>query len=259
MENYHEALKLFYQTGEKGGISAVLVSIAEVHRQRKNYDSAMYNLTESLRLREEIGDAHGIANSLRSIGGLYFEKNDFKKAEEYGLRSLAMAKQINYPTNIYDAAALLYNTYKKLGKSTQALAMHELYIELRDSVMNESTRKQSLQKQFEYEYGKKTLADSLKIAEEKKIIDLKFKQEQTTRYALYGGLALILIFSGFLFRRFKVEQRQKQTIAQQKHLVDEKQKEILDSIKYAKRIQQSLMPTEKYISKNIPGSNINNT
>lgn len=32
---------------------------------------------------------------------------------------------------------------------------------------------------------------------------------------------------------------------------EEKQKEILDSIHYAKRIQQSLLPNEKYISKNL--------
>ena len=40
---------------------------------------------------------------------------------------------------------------------------------------------------------------------------------------------------------------QKATVEKQKHLVDEKQKEILDSIRYAKRIQISLLPTEKYI------------
>ena len=32
---------------------------------------------------------------------------------------------------------------------------------------------------------------------------------------------------------------------------EEKQKEILDSIRYAKRIQHSLLPNEKYISKSL--------
>jgi len=83
------------------------------------------------------------------------------------------------------------------------------------------------------------------------VIALQLKQEQTTRYALYSGLALILVFSGFLFKRFKVEQGQKKVIENQKQLVEEKQKEILDSIHYAKRIQQSLMPTDKYIERNV--------
>jgi len=34
-------------------------------------------------------------------------------------------------------------------------------------------------------------------------------------------------------------------------IIEEKQKEIIDSIKYAKRIQQSLLPTNKYITKQL--------
>ena len=49
----------------------------------------------------------------------------------------------------------------------------------------------------------------------------------------------------------KVISLQKLETDKQKHLVEEKQKEILDSINYAKRIQQAHMPTEKYVMKNI--------
>lgn len=44
----------------------------------------------------------------------------------------------------------------------------------------------------------------------------------------------------------KVQERT-QELAHEKQLVEEKQKDILDSIRYAKRIQSSLMPTQKYI------------
>lgn len=40
-----------------------------------------------------------------------------------------------------------------------------------------------------------------------------------------------------------------QTIIEQKHIIEEKNKDITDSIQYAKRIQNSLLPTEKYIDK----------
>ena len=61
-----------------------------------------------------------------------------------------------------------------------------------------------------------------------------------------------------MFNRFRATKKQKKVIEEQKlivenqkHIVDEKQKEILDSIRYAKRIQQSLLPTEKYINRNL--------
>jgi hypothetical protein len=37
----------------------------------------------------------------------------------------------------------------------------------------------------------------------------------------------------------------------QKKIVEEHQKEIIDSINYASRIQKALMPNEKFIDKNI--------
>ena len=79
----------------------------------------------------------------------------------------------------------------------------------------------------------------------------ELKAKKNFQYILFGGLFFAVLFGVFIYNRFKVTQKQKNSIARQKHLVDEKQKEILDSIKYAKRIQKANLPTEKYIGKNI--------
>ncbi|MBK7668947.1 MAG: hypothetical protein IPJ32_17355 [Sphingobacteriaceae bacterium] len=78
--------------------------------------------------------------------------------------------------------------------------------------------------------------------------DEQIKREATMRYALFGGLALTLIFGGLVFNRYKLTQKQKIVIEQQKHLVEEKQKEILDSIHYARRIQRALFSKREVIS-----------
>lgn len=129
---------------------------------------------------------------------------------------------------------------------------------MRDSITNQETRKASIKSQLKYEYEKKAAADSVKVAEEKKLTTLQFKQEENQRYFLYGGLGLTLVFGGFMFNRFRITKKQKNIIEDQKaivelqkKLVEEKQKEVMDSIHYAKRIQQSLLPTEKYIHRNL--------
>jgi len=38
---------------------------------------------------------------------------------------------------------------------------------------------------------------------------------------------------------------------EQKKIIEDKNKDILDSIRYAKHIQQALLPTEKYIDKSL--------
>ena len=143
--------------------------------------------------------------------------------------------------------------------------MYELEIKMRDSINNEAIKKAIIKKQFQYIYEKQAAADSVKNAELQKIktaeIDAKtaqIKQEKTQRYALYGGLALIIVLAGFVVNRLNVARKQKSIIEEQKEEVDqaferlhEKNKEVMDSINYAKRIQTSLLPTESYISKNI--------
>ncbi|HXD93789.1 MAG TPA: hypothetical protein VNX01_11275, partial [Bacteroidia bacterium] len=65
-------------------------------------------------------------------------------------------------------------------------------------------------------------------------------------------------FSLFLYKRFRVTQKQKAIIEDQKILVDkayeelhEKNKEVMDSIRYAKRIQTALITSEKYIESSL--------
>lgn len=83
---------------------------------------------------------------------------------------------------------------------------------------------------------------------------------------MLAGLALVIVFAAFMYNRFKVTQKQKQIIeakewetqeqnkiiTQQKHIVEEKQKEILDSINYAKRIQYTLLAHNDFLKENIP-------
>ena len=79
---------------------------------------------------------------------------------------------------------------------------------------------------------------------------------------------MVIVFSVFLYNRIRITQRQKKIIEiqktevekqrnladerrvlaeEQKFIIEEKQKEIIASIRYAERIQNSLLTSEKYI------------
>ena len=72
------------------------------------------------------------------------------------------------------------------------------------------------------------------------------------------GLLIVIIFSGFIFKSLRTTRKQKLLIEiknketeDQKKIIEDKQKDILDSIYYARRIQRSLLPTEKYIARQL--------
>lgn len=75
------------------------------------------------------------------------------------------------------------------------------------------------------------------------------------RVSLAGG-ALFLLFSLVLFQRFRVIRKQKTIIEIQKaetakafHALHEKNKEVMDSIYYARRIQQTLLTSDAFFKK----------
>jgi serine phosphatase RsbU (regulator of sigma subunit) len=82
----------------------------------------------------------------------------------------------------------------------------------------------------------KQKADLAKQKAESEQKDIALKNEQLFRYALFGGLFIVLVFSYFLYNRFKV-------IRQQKLIIEERNRDIVDSLNYAQRIQKSILPT----------------
>lgn len=92
---------------------------------------------------------------------------------------------------------------------------------------------------------------------EEKVQTLKDKDRVILIIAALSILGIILLLFSIRSnnqrrKANKLLSEQKSEIERQKHLVDEKQKEILDSINYAKRIQTALMANSKMMNENLP-------
>ena len=136
-----------------------------------------------------------------------------------------------------------------------AFEMYELEMKMKDSIRNEETQKSTLKKELQYDYEKKEAVAAAEYKNElrnQQLIATEKSRKQKLILAFVAvGLVLVLLFSAFVFRSLRITRKQKALIEKQKQLVEEHQKEVIDSIHYAKRIQQSLLPTEKYIEKNL--------
>lgn len=109
-----------------------------------------------------------------------------------------------------------------------------------------------LKKQIEQEGNLKEVEFDRRLKSE------ELNKVRTQRLLLYGGILVVLVFSGIVFNRFRITKKQKLVIEikeketqYQKHLIEEKQREILDSINYAKRIQYTLLAHEQFLKENL--------
>ena len=265
LEYHRKSLKIREEIKDEQGIANSFNNIGSIYMNQGDFPKALEYHHKSLKIREEIKDKMGIAYSLNKIAVAMLKIGRWDGALEFATRSLQTAKELAYPENIKNAASTLKSIYNKQNNFKEALVMYELEIKMRDSINNSETKKASIRKQFQYLYEKKAAADSVKNEEEQKVKNAQLtaqqsqlKQEKTQRLALYGGLALVIAFLGFVYNRFKITQKQKVIIEKQKVLVDdaykhlaEKNKEVMDSIHYAKRIQTALMSNENYINKQL--------
>ena len=229
------------------------------------YQKALQYLFRALKINKEIGDKKGKVSNLMHIGALYTTLKKYSLAEKYIKQAYKLAEEIGSLERLKEVNKTFSQLYEQTNRSALALKYYKLYIQYRDSIFNNENTKKSIQQEMKFTYEKKAAADSAIVEEEKKIEQIKLnmseaqlKQEKTQRFALYGGLSLVMVFAGFMVKRFQVTNRQKKLIGEQKkivedqkNIVEEKQKEILDSIHYAKRIQTALLTNEKYIERNL--------
>ncbi len=251
MKSIERSLKLFIEVDNKGGEAAALGNMGMLYTDKKEYDKAIDYYSRSLKLQQDIGDKIAIAISDVNIGRVYLAEEQYEKAIPLLKEGLAISKEVGDASGLKQASGSLSEAFKKTGNYREALEMHELFLTMWDSINSEESKKELVRQEFKYEYEKKTTADSVRTTAEKKVVAAQFRQEQTARYALYAGLGLLLVFGTFMYNRFRKSQRQKNIIEEQKLIVEMKQREVLDSIHYAKRIQQSLLPNEKYIDKQL--------
>ena len=259
MDFYKRSLLINEEINNTVGISILLDNIGGIYQSKGDLNQALLYFNKSLKLQEIDKNYDGQIVSHNSIGEIYFSKNDYNKAKEHSLIALKYSQEYGYVDQIGISANRLYSIYMKLKQFDKAIEMRNLEIQMRDSIINEKTKKASIKSQIKYEYEKKAIQDSIIVAEERKLTSLQLNHEKKQRFALYTGLLLSLIFIGIIFNRFKITQKQKNIIelkeqetkkqniiiTQQKELVEEKQNEISDSINYAKRIQTSFLANEK--------------
>ena len=269
LENYEQALKIAEKLGDKKGIASRAGNIGVVYKfqaeltkdplAKKNfYDKALINFNKALQISLETGSKDGAAIWLANVGWVYSFSGQYLKGEEYLLKALTLADSLGVWDTKMQIEEVLTNHYNRTGNVEKAFAHYIKYIAARDSINSSENIKKQTRLEGKYEYEKK---EALLIADQKQervLAEEKNRRQKFISAGVAGVLFLVLVFAIFIFRSYRQKQkanviitRQKEEVEKAKELVDEKQKEILDSIHYAKRIQTALITSEKYIAKNL--------
>lgn len=257
---FKQSAQLFKKSNSLRDIALITSNVGVMYRDLGEIDSAFYYIHQASDIGKEINDPEVIASTDFNLAILYIDTAP-SKAIALGEKARNISIEIHSIQIQKESSEVLWRAYRNKKNYKKALDMYEEYIMLRDSLNSEENQKEVIRQEYKYEYDKQAALDSIKTAENSKIQEaeiarknIEIKSKQKEQNLLYGGLGLVVLFALFIFNRFKITSKQKNIIENQKHLVEEKNKEILDSINYAKRIQTAILPPQKMIKNYLPDS-----
>ena len=252
----NRSLSIYKEIDDKQGVAASSNSIAAIEQRQGEIEKARILHEQALVIQEEIGDKAGIAHSLNSISEIALIQGDIKLASLYSSRALKLSKELGFPSSISKSSKLLSDIAKEEGNYKKGWEYFEVFIQMRDSARSQETEKSVLEQEMKYEYEKIALKDSVEDAQIQAVKDLKIKeqkatikQEQTQKYALIGGIVLLIGLVVLTIKGYQQKKKDNLLINEQKAEVEEKNQEITDSITYAKRIQDAILPPSSELKK----------
>lgn len=264
LENLTNALKTQKGINFKKGIAECHSGIGDLYRAQKKYDESLENYLSALDIYDSLRDKEGQTFCYNYIGNVYLVKKNIKKAIEYSNKSLTLATEIGLKDMEKDAYQILANSYASNNDYKMAYDFHQKFTAIKDSLFNKDNNKKIAE--MDAMYGAEKKEQELKLIKTQQDKEREVAAAESNRQKLFllliAAVAIaISIIAVIIFRSLKITRNQNQIIElqknevlQQKEIVEEHQKEIIDSITYAKRLQDAILPPITLIKTYLPDS-----
>lgn len=201
LQCYQKSLAFRKEIADLRGIAAVYGNVGLVHKDQKDYSRALAYFQKAMEIQEKLHDKSGLATSCFNLGTISNTQKSYSKATEWCAKSLKISEQTGALRPALNACNCLYEAYKGLGEKGQALAWHERFVLLSDSLQKVETERRLEQMEF----AKQVLADSLGQEEEKLKVAMAYQQEARKRDRMMSlllviGLGTLALAIGFWSR-----------------------------------------------------------
>lgn len=241
--------------------AGALGNIGNVYADIGAYETALGYQFRAVELFKIEQDNQGLTICYSAIGTSYYLQKKYTLAIKYYNEALKLANEMNSWEDLIEIHQGLSKTYEALNDYKNAYGNFKLYKQYNDSVYNEGNTKKLTEMELNYRFQAQQKEQELAQKNKEVLSDEKLKRQQLLSYASIAGVVLLLLFAGIVLRsnsqRKKANVQLQQfnnAVVQQKAVIEYKNKEITDSINYAKRIQESILPVRDDIKQAFPQS-----
>jgi len=236
-DEFHYAIAIGYKANYFTGIN--------------KFPEAVVLLREAIAINKKESRSVALVVNYNIYSGCLLKFNRLDSALYFSKLAYQLAKEQNQKEQIMEGVLTISKVYEKMNQYDSSLKYHQLYFENYKSIQKATQLRGIGKKEFEFE---KANQEKLR-AQEKQLADVKLEKQKQINTIVIIASALLSILLVISFINYRQKQKASAEILKQKKLLEEKQKEIHDSIVYASRIQKSLMPTTRYLKKKLHENN----
>ncbi|PCI99207.1 MAG: hypothetical protein COB15_04605 [Flavobacteriales bacterium] len=250
MTYWGNSLQIKLVIGDSIGATTTMNNMAMYYRDIGETKKALDFFYKSLRIKKSISDYTGISLTYQNLGELYIKQNELKKGMDYYYQSLEQAKKSQSKQLISFLYLTLAEAHYDHAEYQIAYDNYILYHHLKDSIFTEETVNNLDEIESKYENEKKAIL--IASLEKEKIVQNE-KQNLIIISSALGFLAMLIIII-IVFKNYRQKKKDHSIISDQKNILLEKNREITDSITYAKRLQEAILPPSNLIEEHLPNS-----
>jgi serine phosphatase RsbU (regulator of sigma subunit) len=245
IEYYKRAITISKKTGDKRRLATAMANQGKSFLVMQNYGKTIELCEEAIAIQKEIGYTRGLAEAYSNMAEAYYGTGDLVTSKRYAVESSAIFSSMKAGKELSGIYKMLNKIYYELGDKKEALHYLKKHIELRDSI-DEAGGVRTISK-IELDHEKEKIDQKREF--EERVASQVLKQERQVRNIILVVLFLTLALFFFNLRNYIQKQKANKKVVAQKKIIEEKNKAILESISYSKRIQSAILTPQKEIEK----------
>ncbi len=212
---FNKAERIFLSANSRGRLASVYSSKGNVFFQQKDYSAAMELYEKGFNLKRELGDKRGLAISFHQVGNLLLNEGLYEKSNEYLNQAFDLAKELNMVGLQSKTLKRLSELAGQLKQPTKALLLYKQHIQLRDSILNQDTKKEIAE--IEEKYGN----DLLQKENEQQASEIK--RNKLINFGTATVLVFALLTMFLMFRNYQQKKKHNLLVSAQKEALHQKE------------------------------------
>jgi tetratricopeptide (TPR) repeat protein len=254
IEELMSSVNMKLTDGDSISTAMTYLNIGSSYVELKDFEKGLEYLQKALKIWEKVGNMYNIPLAYINIGATYMRIKKYALAESYFKKAIDVSNRVGLPDYLKESYANLSSLDSVQGNFKEALIYHHKFILLRDSLYSKEQSKKMIEAEMQYQFEKKE-ATTKALQEKKNVLaTAESKKQKVIRNAFIVGFILMLLLALVIFKNYKRKQKDNQLITEQKLIVEIKNKEILSSIEYAKRIQTAILPPPRVVKEYLKNS-----